>query len=70
MLTKLILTCLVMRNPKNTLKWVTYYQTKAMKLGPLITTLDDQIFFNYSSNKIRKTQNEHLIITCQNLVGL
>ena len=24
----------------------------------------------YSSNKIRKTQNEHLIIVCQNLVGL
>ena len=24
----------------------------------------------YSSNKIRKTQNEHLIIVCQNLIGL
>ena len=24
----------------------------------------------YSSNKVRKTQNEHLIIVCQNLIGL
>jgi hypothetical protein len=24
----------------------------------------------YSSNKIRKAQNEHLIIICQNLIGL
>ena len=26
--------------------------------------------YSYSSNKIRKTQNEHLIILCQNLIGL
>ena len=24
----------------------------------------------YSSNKIRNTQNDHLIIICQNLIGL
>ena len=24
----------------------------------------------YSSDKIKKTQNEHLIIVCQNLIGL
>ena len=29
-----------------------------------------QISYCYSSNKIRKTQNEHLIIVCQNLIGL
>ena len=26
--------------------------------------------FFYSRNKIRKTQNEHLIIVCQTLIGL
>ena len=26
--------------------------------------------FSYSSNEIRKTQNEHLISICQNLIGL
>ena len=26
--------------------------------------------FAYSCNKIRKKQNEHLIIVCQNLIGL
>ena len=33
----------------------------------------DQVFkfiFVYSSNIIKKTQNEHLMIVCQNLIGL
>ena len=44
-----------------------YFETKKVNL-------DYSLVFNnlisYSCNKIRKTQNEHLNIVCQNLIGL
>ena len=44
-----------------------YFETKKVNL-------DYSLVFNnlisYSCNKIRKTQNEHLNIVCQNLLGL
>ena len=35
-----------------------------------IINREKENFATYSSHKIRKTQNEHLNIICQNLIGL
>ena len=39
-------------------------------LTDLLPMMAPDVVSTYSSNKIRKTQNEHLVIICQNLIGL